>query len=280
MSAMRRVLLVDDHQDVLRRYCRLQNKAADVVIADMHLSGTGGPAFLRQIKDSHPDVVRIMVCPEYEISSTYFAVATVHQILAKPVDPYVLLNVVERSCRLRDLLTNSMRKKIGSVGHLPPVPDVYLELTGAIARSETSSAEIAAIIAKDPATTAKLLQLVNSACFGALRQITTLEHAVAYVGTDLIRDLSLSIHLFGALERTALQSAFSFHQEQEHSLLTARVAKRLSAKPAEAQNAFTAALLHDIGKLVLAVCIPGDYKKVQQASNKTLRPRTRSNWRL
>ena len=98
----------------------LQNKAADVVIADMHLSGTGGPAFLRQIKDSHPDVVRIMVCPEYEINSTYFAVATVHQILAKPVDPYVLLNVVERSCRLRALLTNSMRKKIGSVGHLPP----------------------------------------------------------------------------------------------------------------------------------------------------------------
>src|SRR6516162_2607967 len=152
-----------------------------------------------------------------------------------------------------------MRKKIGGVGHLPPVPDVYLELTGAIARSETSSAEIAEIIAKDPATAAKLLQLVNSACFGALRQISTLEHAVAYVGTDLIRDLSLSIHLFGALERIALQSGFSFQLEQEHSVLTARVAKRLSAKPAEAQNAFTAALLHDIGKLVLAVCIPGDY---------------------
>ena len=78
------------------------------------------------------------------------------------------------------------------------VPDVYLELTGAIARSETSSAEIAAIIAKDPATSAKLLQLVNSACFGALRT--------------------------------------------------------------------------NIGKLVLAVCIPGDYAKVQQALNKTLRP--------
>ena len=92
-------------------------------------------------------------------------------------------------------------RKSGALDICRRVPDVYLELTGAIARSETSSAEIAAIIAKDPATSAKLLQLVNSACFGALRT--------------------------------------------------------------------------NIGKLVLAVRIPGDYKKVQQASNKTLRPPAR-----
>ena len=51
--------------------------------------------------------------------------------------------------------------------------------------------------------------------------------------------------------------------------MTAKVAKRLAPNPRQAQNAFTAALLHDIGKLVLAVCIPEKFAKVQVECKKS-----------
>jgi putative nucleotidyltransferase with HDIG domain len=283
---MRRILFVDDQEEILnlhresfKKYAgqvetlfALGGRAAldmakttpvDVVVADMHMPDMDGPTLLRAIKEEHPDIVRIMSCAQYEMDSTFFALLTVHQVLGKPVDPETLINVVERTCRLRELLTDSLRKKIGAVGQLPPAPTVYLELTSAM-KSEASNRKIARIIEKDPPMAAKTLQLVNSACFGLLRQITTLDNAIAYLGMDLIRDLSLTVHIFTALEKTAVRSGFSFELEQEHSLLTAKLAKRLMSNSRQSQNAFTAALLHDIGKLVLAVCIPEKFKKVQQ----------------
>jgi HD-like signal output (HDOD) protein len=89
---------------------------------------------------------------------------------------------------------------------------------------------------------------------------------------ELIRDLSLTVHMFAALEPTAIRSGFSFDAEQEHSLLTARVARRLVTNPRHAQQAFTAALLHDVGNLVMAVCIPEKFKLVTVASKTSGRP--------
>jgi putative nucleotidyltransferase with HDIG domain len=188
------------------------------------------------------------------------------------LDPHRLVNAIERTSGLRELLTDSLRKEIGALGQLPPVPAVYLELTSAMDRPDVSNRKIAAIIEKDAPMAAKTLQLVNSACFGMLKQVTSLERAVAYLGRDLIRDLSLTVHIFSLLQSTAIRAGFSFDAEQEHSLITAKLAKRLVSSPRQVQNAFTAALLHDIGKLALAVCIPERFMKVQLARKTTGRP--------
>lgn len=237
----------------------LQETHVDVVVADMNMPGIDGPEFLRTVKVQYPEIVRCMACPPHESQSRYFALMTVQQILAKPLDPATVIDTVERACRLRELMTDSLRRKIGGVGQLPPVPAVYTELSAAMADPDVSSKKIAAILEKDSAMAAKVLQLVNSARFGTLKQIGKLENAVAYLGMDLIRDLSLTAQLFADLERIARKSGFSFEGEQQHSLLVARVAKRLLPRPAQARDAFTAGLLHDIGKLVLAVCIPKEY---------------------
>jgi len=155
---------------------------------------------------------------------------------------------------------------------LPSVPTVYFEMMSAMARHDVSASKIARIIERDTAMAAKTLQLVNSACFCLLRRITTVDQAVAYLGMDLVRDLSLTVHMFAALEPTAMRSGFSFDTEQEHSLLTAKVVRRLVVSPRQARNAFTAALLHDIGNLILAVCQTDNYKKVVQACKATGRP--------
>src|SRR5207249_10087779 len=132
-----------------------------------------------------------------------------------------------------------------------------------------TKAEIARIIEKRPAMAAESLQLVNSAAFGLVKQISSLHTAISYLGMDLVKNVSLAVHIFAALDGLGVGSYFSFHTEQQHTLITAKVAKRLVTGRRQTQNEYTAALLHDIGKLLLAVCIPEQFIKAQLASKAT-----------
>jgi HD-like signal output (HDOD) protein len=227
---------------------------------------------LGAIKEDHPDIVRIMLCPLSEVDSVLVALPVSHQILAKPLDADALYNSIERIYGLRELLTDSLRKKIGGLQQLPSVPTVYFEMMSAMSRMDVSATKIARILERDSAMAAKTLQLVNSACFCLSRRITSIDQAVAYLGMDLVRDLSLTLHMFAALEPTAMRSGFSFDAEQEHSLLTSKVVRRIVTNPRQSRNAFTAVLLHDIGDLILAVCNPENFRKVLLACKKTGRP--------
>ena len=291
---MKRILFVDDKSEVLDEHRKSMNKYSgqvdslyavggnaaldlvrntpiDVVVSNMHMPGMDGPTLLATIKDEYPALIRIMLCPQSETDSIFVALPVTHQMLSKPLDADALFNAMERIYGLRGLLTDSLRKKIGGLEQLPSVPSVYLEMMSAMARPDISMAKIVRIIERDGAMAAKTLQLVNSVCFGLSRRITTVDQAVAYLGMDLIRDLSLTVHMRTALEPTAIRCGFSFNAEQEHSLVTAKVAKRLVSSPSQARNAFTAGLLHDIGKLVLAVCVP-EFKQVLQVCRASGRP--------
>ena len=292
---MRRILFVDDQQVVLNAHGEamkkyregvetlfavgaeaalelVRNQPIDVVIADMHMPGIDGTMLLKAIKEDHPDIVRIMLCPLSEIDSVFVALPVSHQILAKPIDADTLYNTIERIYTLRALLTESLRKRIGALQQLPSVPTVYFEMMSAMTRLDVSATKIARIIEKDAAMAAKTLQLVNSACFGVSRRITSVDQAVAHLGMDQVRDLSLNVHMFAALEPTAMRAGFSFDTEQEHTLLTAKVVRRIVTNPRQVRNAFTAALLHDIGNLILAVCDSENYKKVVKVCAASNRP--------
>jgi HD-like signal output (HDOD) protein/CheY-like chemotaxis protein len=286
---VRRILFVDDQQEILKTHRQsmqkysgqvemmfavgaeaamdvVRSERVDIVVTDMHMPGVDGAMLLGAIKEDHPHIVRVMLCPQSETDSILVALPVSHQILAQPMVPEALWNAIERIYQLRELLTDSLRKKIGGMQQLPSAPTVYFEMMAAMARTDVSAQKITRILEKDAAMAAKTLQVVNSACFCLSRTITRLDQAVAYLGMELIRDLSLTVHMFAALEPTAIRSGFSFDAEQEHSLLTARVARRLVSNPRHAQQAFTAALLHDVGNLVMAVCIPEKFKLVTVAS--------------
>jgi len=284
---MRTILFVDDQREILNSHREAMKKfrgevdthftagaetalellkttPVDVVVTDMHMPGMDGATLLGRIKEDYPAIVRLMLCPQTQTDTFFVALPVSHQVLAKPLNPDLLCNTIDRIFRLRDLLTDSLRKKIGGVKQLPSVPTVYLEMMSTMERPDASATKIARILERDTAMAAKTLQLVNSAIFSLPRQITSLDQAVAYLGMELIRDLSLTVHMFAALEPTAIRSGFSFNAEQRHSLMTAKIAKRLVTGQRPAQNAFTAGLLHDIGKLVMAVCIPDQFKEVRK----------------
>ena len=86
---------------------------------------------------------------------------------------------------LRGLLTEEKLKRLVSqMGTLPSLPSLYFEIVREARSPDASIHKVAEIIAKDPAMTAKVMQLANSAFFGRPRSVSNPFEAVAYVGLD------------------------------------------------------------------------------------------------
>jgi HD-like signal output (HDOD) protein len=139
-----------------------------------------------------------------------------------------------------------------------------MQVVEAASRPEASLEDIGAIVGRDMGMTAQILKLTNSAFFGLCRQLASAHEAVAYLGLDTIKSLVLSIHAFSQFEK-ADAGALKIEALWNHSMDVGSSAKRISKLESQdnklAEGAFTAGMLHDVGKLVLAVNLPGEYKE-------------------
>jgi putative nucleotidyltransferase with HDIG domain len=107
--------------------------------------------------------------------------------------------------------------------------------------------------------TANVVKLVNSAFFGARQPITTADRAVAYLGLDTLGVLVLGHSAFKSGVATGIPG-FSLERLWQHSLDTAMAARTVALcenlSPAQAEEAFLAGMLHDVGKVVFATRPP------------------------
>jgi len=273
---MRRVLFVDDEPkilDGLRRMLRplrdewemafapggesaltlLDAHPFDVIVSDMRMPGLDGGALLSRVRDHYPQIVRIVLTGQTEMTAALKMVPVAHQFLAKPCDTGVLRVAIERACHLQSLLNDdAIRKNVAAMGDLPSLPRTYHELTQALADPDVSLQKIARIVEQDVGISAKVLQLVNSAFFGLSRSITSIQGAVNYVGINTLKNLVLSAEVFRAFQPKRALRGFSLEKLQYHSRLTAHIAARLPVPKHLTDTVFVAGMLHDVGKLILA----------------------------
>jgi putative nucleotidyltransferase with HDIG domain len=292
---MKRVLFVDDEQhvldglrDALRRHRKrwdmrfasdatiamqwMGDQAFDVVVSDMRMPGMDGAALLAHVKQRHAGTARVILSGQADRDSVLRALPSAHQFLSKPCEPENLIVVIERASALQRLLADpQLRDIVGRIDRLPSAPQLYWELTIAASRPETGMDELVAIVERDPAMSLKVLQLVNSAYFASAQRVSSVQQAVTRLGTDLLKALALVVHAFDSLE-VAPFPAFSIKALQEHSFLTARLAKEIACDPATAAEAFATAVLHDVGKLVLATGAPERFARVMQEQRRSRRP--------
>ena len=126
----------------------------------------------------------------------------------------------------------------------------------------TTLVEVAEIISKDPGMTAKILKLVNSAFFGLRRDIANMQEATSYLGIEAIKSLVLTVNAFSQFEGRQ-REAIPIGEIWSHSLLVGSgaklIAKTESCPTSVQERCFVAGVLHDIGKLVLAVNFSDEY---------------------
>lgn len=201
------------------------------------------------------------------------AMPVAHQFLSKPCDALELENVVERACGVQELLnddTGSLRQMIGRINQLPSAPKTYHALMQVLAEDRAGIDDIARLLKQDMAICAKLLQVVNSAFFRLARRIANVEEAVRYLGFAMVRNLALTVEVFQSAEPLC---GLSLEALQEHALRVAALAKRLCRDKAQAEDAFMAGLLHDIGYLILATEMPDRLEQaLRQAAQEQIPP--------
>lgn len=114
--------------------------------------------------------------------------------------------------------------------------------------------ELVRVIEHDPVMTMKMLKLVGSAYFGLKRPISSINHAIVYLGLNTVKNMAISIATVGMLQRFD-SPRFNTDDFLLHSLVTAAIARRLSEgidrQGRDATDFFIAGLLHDFGKMVL-----------------------------
>ncbi len=239
------------------------DQPADVIVSDMRMPGMDGAELLAEIRARYPATARIVLSGHADRDAVERALKVAHQFLSKPCDADALRLVVERVCGLQRLLADPcLREVVGRIDKLPSVPQVYLDLVKAFDRPDVTTGAIAAIVARDPAMSAKVLQLVNSSYFGLARRLASIDDAVGYLGSDLLRSLALSADIFAKVS-SAPVPGFSIEELQDRAVLGGRLARALLAGDrARSGEAFTAALVRDLGAMVLAFGLPGAFGPV------------------
>jgi HD-like signal output (HDOD) protein/CheY-like chemotaxis protein len=285
---MKRILFVDDESrvlDGLRRmlYAQRQRRemefalggeaalvacervAFDVVVSDMRMPGMDGAALLEQIRALYPSCARVILSGYSEPALATRAVSVAHRFLAKPCNAIELQAIIERLCALQDLLcAPELRRIIGTVGQLPSLSITYTSLTEAVRDPDASVEKVTDIIKQDVGMAAKVLQLVNSAFFGLAQRVTTLEAAVGYLGMETIKNLALASEAFRVFVPHPHIPLSECEAIQRHAHRAAAIAAALPLEPASRDATVVAALLHDVGSLILAGKMPDAFCEARE----------------
>ncbi len=243
----------------------IESENIDVVISDMRMPGMDGAEFLEQVREDHPEIIRIMLTGQADEESVYRTVNVVHQFLSKPCDPDKLKNLIIRSSALRDLLTDvHLKRMVSGIDNLPSLPEMYTQLQQVLQKEDASAEEVAAIIEQDVAMTAKLLQLVNSSFFGLYQKVESPARAVKLLGFDTIKILVLGVQIFSGVKVEA--GLISLDYLKEHSMMVAQCSKKIALASSDdadvINNCFLAGMLHDIGRLLLLSQMTDSYLPV------------------
>ncbi|HEY1555371.1 MAG TPA: HDOD domain-containing protein [Kofleriaceae bacterium] len=249
----------------------LTKQPFDVVISDMRMPGMDGAALLARIKQESPSTVRVMMTGHAESEAILRALPSTHQLLSKPCFAGTLRAVLER-CRGLDagIGDASILAVVGGLDRLPSPPAMYVALTDIVADGRASPADVAAIIEDDPAVAAKVLQLANTSYFGEGRAICSIERAVSCLGNERIQYMVLATSSF--TEVSCEPSGIDIDAIQRDGRESARAVRRLVTEREAGDIAFAAALLHDVGHIVLGLGMGAAYRRVLARAETTRQP--------
>ncbi len=159
-----------------------------------------------------------------------------------------------------------MEEVIAAVDEMPPFPQVVHKAMQVLSEPEYEVSSLVDILKVDQAVTANILKLCNSAYFGLPRKVSSLKEAVVYLGADQLRQLLLSGAASKIYEKPNEGYAVFADELWRHALATAvmaQVLRRHLRLKIDENMIFTAALLHDVGKVVLSAFVSDKYRAIE-----------------
>ncbi len=155
-----------------------------------------------------------------------------------------------------------IRSIIMNTSSLPTLPGIISKLNALSENDKASVQEMARLVSSDQVLSARILKLANSPSYGFYK-VSTISNAMILLGVNVVKSLALSSSIFEIMEKNSLGL-------WEHSL-GAGVAANIIArrlKLQECEEISTAALLHDIGKVIIRINFGDDYQKLLELIRK------------
>lgn len=162
---------------------------------------------------------------------------------------------------MSDIVLDDIVRKLED---LPSLPAVVMELLSSIDQEDVDISVLAKKVSHDQALTAKTLRLANSSLYGLQVKVTTIQQAITYLGFQTTRNLITAAAVTGCFAQGQCPG-FDDKAFWRHSIATAACCKVLARRMRFNQDyAFTAGLLHDIGRLVLVSSFTEMYQQVME----------------
>jgi putative nucleotidyltransferase with HDIG domain len=255
---------------------RLEQMPFDAVVSDLNMPNMNGVELLEKVSEQHPTVSRIILSSQADEELIFQSVSVAHQFISKTADPKALMKKIRKLVLMRQSKLNlELVETICAIEKLPSVPEVYCQLVDAIADPNTNLRDLAKIVERDGAISAKLLQLANSAFFGMRREVSGVADAITFLGMDTVRYLVLMVGVCEQFSATTFPRGF-VEGIWNHSVQTANLARIIAEAEhtslAMAEQSFVAGLLHDVGKLILAENFAKSYAEVLEFARTLQQP--------
>ena len=162
------------------------------------------------------------------------------------------------------------------IDKMPSLPTTVTRVMEICDDSATSPADLNKVVSLDPVLMGKVMQLINSAYYGRPNKITSLVRAIILLGLNTVKNLALSTAVLGNLSSEQANDTLNMDGFWEHSLCTGVISKKIAAAsgidPKKHEEFFIAGLLHDVGKIPIANCMPNEYMAVISGSDRDRKP--------
>lgn len=253
--------------DIMRQRC------FDVVVSDMRMPGLDGAAVLTAVRELCPNSVRIVLSGQAEFETVLRALVPAHQYIAKPCSPEKLKFILKKSFDSRRFMgCEVLSSFVSNLEKIPGDIEVYERFRSELSKSNVAIEEIARIGSSDISLSLKLLQLANSGFFGSRPAVLEPAAAVVNLGVGLLRRLVLETEIFGD-HHMSVDLQDEIRIMNRHALAVANMSREIATLECEdlqfVDACFTAGLLHDVGKIVLAAFAPNRYTKAFRQSLET-----------
>lgn len=146
---------------------------------------------------------------------------------------------------------------------LPAMPQVVQEVMGSFRDPNVGSAILARKIELDQGLSSRVLRVANSSFYGLAREVGTIRDAVTVLGFDTVRSLVVSAGFMHAFFESGSEELFDRHAYWMRNFRVATYAEALAQCLGGArQLSFTSGLFHDVGQLVMSICVPEKFAEI------------------
>ncbi|HZJ84162.1 MAG TPA: HDOD domain-containing protein [Syntrophomonadaceae bacterium] len=158
----------------------------------------------------------------------------------------------------------SLEQVVAAVDDIPALPHVVIQVMELTEDPNSTAQDINDVLGQDQAMTARVLKLANSAFYGFPRRIATVTDAIVLLGFKTIKSIVMAASVSDILVKEMKGYALEPGELWEHSQSVAMAARHIARKTKyfKLDLAYTAGLLHDIGKVVLNNAMKESYQKV------------------